>query len=71
MYLSYWLLFTGMQFLAHYPLLLASPIVGLVFDRWISQEETDQLTLHGERFTKYCQRVPRWLSWQLLLSKTN
>ena len=62
MYVSYWLMFTGVQLLTLSPLILLSPVIATTFQGWVLQEEIDQLKLHGEHYAKYISTTPRWFS---------
>ncbi len=62
MYLSYMLVYVGVELVVLSPLALFTPLLLLTFHTWIVEEESDQRKIHSESFPTYCQRVPRWFS---------
>lgn len=62
MYVSYLLVFLGVELVVLSPLATATIPLFLAFRSWIKEEEADQRSLHGKSFATYCRRVPRWFS---------
>jgi protein-S-isoprenylcysteine O-methyltransferase Ste14 len=62
MYLSWLLIFTGVQLLTLSLLVFFSPFLMRTLHQWVLQEEVDRLKLHGESYKHYLMTTSRWIS---------